>query len=158
MPVVLLMVSGILRVPALGALNFAAAVVVGVCSRPLAERFSLTVVISGKRIRCGLKPLLEIADARGDSIRWDEFNAVRRFIGRHAGSKTVEWVRATALENIAPGLAEADVAKFRRDIAAALNVVDAFECYLRFAGRRSFDRVFGDEIDAAPAERPRFAV
>ncbi len=148
---------GIVRASALTPFVGVALVAAGIGARQIAERASFTVVVGSKKIRCGFKPILDLADSRIREIRWDEFNAVRTFVARYAGGQTLESARAAVLENIAPGLDEKEVDRFRVDVAASGNAATVMEIYLRFAGRRSFKRVFGPELALVGPAAPRTA-
>jgi hypothetical protein len=85
--------------------------------------------------------LFEPALLRG--ILLDEFNAVRNYIHPYAVKySTLADNKARIKGNIPPSLLAQERAAFENDVDKAGTVTEAMEFFLRFLGRKTFNRVF----------------
>lgn len=118
------------------------AIVVGLSARAFLHLRILEVTVGDKTLPLGLETILQIFEPwLIENIRTDEFNAVRAFAEPFATAHpTLKDVKTLMKENVPPGL---PAKVFEAEIEKASTVVSAMEVYIRFAGRPTFDRVFG---------------
>jgi hypothetical protein len=73
----------------------------------------------------------------------DEFNAVRQFVKPFADRHTdLNTVKTMIKQNIPSSLSSQERAAFENDIDKDTQVHEAMERFLRFLGKRTFERVF----------------
>ena len=76
-------------------------------------------------------------------ILFEEFNRVRQFVTPFAKRyKALNTVKTMIKQNIPPSLSAQERAAFENEIDDDTRVLGAMERFLRFVGKRTFERVF----------------
>jgi len=120
------------------------AAVLGVSSKAIMQLNIFTVTSGSSSFPIGFQTVVQLFEPfLLRLIVLDEFNAVRQFVAPFASKCTdLNAVKTTIKQNIPSSLSAQERAAFENEIDKDTQVRDGMERFLRFLGKRTFERVF----------------
>jgi hypothetical protein len=120
------------------------AIVVGVTVKAFLHINLFNVTIGSQSMPVGLETFVQLYEpALVRTIVFDEFSEVRTYIQPYAARHPdLADVKTKIKANIPPALSKEECGAFENDIDKAGTVIEALHLYLRFVGRKTFERVF----------------
>ncbi len=120
------------------------AIAVGIAIKSFLHINLFNVTVNAQPFPVGVATLMELFEPHLlRTIVFDEFNAVRAYVGPTAGRyPIVAQVIQTINRNTPPSLPAPEVGAFRDELNKSADSTEAMEKALRFLGRKSFLRIF----------------